>query len=118
ARPVDARALVLQRRSAVDFDGSTGLDLASFVRMLDATRMASCLRSLDAPRRVHLALFVHRIVGLAPGLYVLPRTARGESLLSETVGETRGWEPVADLPGELPLVRVASGDARELGRDV
>src|SRR5262249_59112141 len=71
----DARALFHRRRSAVAMDGHTGTDaptfFASLQRVGDAT--APPLALLPWRCRVHLLLFVHRIEGLEPGLYLLVR---------------------------------------------
>jgi len=71
----DARALILQRRSALAFDGRTSIDLSRFTAMLSRV-MPGRHTPWDAlwwTPRIHLALFVHRVDGLEPGVYVLPR---------------------------------------------
>ena len=71
-----AAALIRQRRSAVDMDARTGLSLDAFYSMLARTlpdRRHPLWTALDFPSRIHLCLFVHRIDGLSPGLYVLVR---------------------------------------------
>ena len=58
-------------------------------------------------------LFVHRVVGLEPGLYLLCRRA---DALDDLRGAFRAdflWEPVG---GDLPLVHLARGDCRALAR--
>ena len=74
-RDVDARALLLRRRSALAFDGRSAIDRAAFAGML-----SSVLPGAGPPwdglwwtARVHLVLFVHRVDGLPPGLYALVR---------------------------------------------
>src|SRR5713101_7806803 len=72
-RDLDAPTILLQRRSAVAFDGASFMDRVPFLRML--------LRVMPGPGapwdalwwspRIHLALFVHRVIGIAPGLYLL-----------------------------------------------
>jgi SagB-type dehydrogenase family enzyme len=117
SRPVpalDARALVLQRRSALAFDGRSAIDLAGFVRML-----ARVMPGAHAPwdvlwwdARIHLALFVQRVDGIEPGLYFLPREEGVVDRLKDAVGGEFLWESALD--GELPLVRLARGDCRRL----
>ena len=66
---------MLQRRSAVAFDGQSSIDRASFFRMLSSVMPGGAppWDTLWWTPRVHLALFVHRVDDLAPGLYLLPR---------------------------------------------
>ena len=71
--------IILQRRSAVAFDGRSSIDRD----LLRACSRASC-RGRGAPwnalwwtPRIHLALFVHRVDGVAPGLYVLRARSGG-----------------------------------------
>ena len=79
ARSVEAlypRRLILQRRSALAFDGRTALPRERFLAML--AKLHPSLPPFDAfdwPPHVHLALFVHRVEGLTPGVYVYSREA-------------------------------------------
>src|SRR5207245_995848 len=61
--------------------------------------------------RVHLAIFVHRVVGVAPGLYLLPRAAGAIEKLRAAFGREFLWEEAHDHP---PLVGLARGDCRRL----
>jgi hypothetical protein len=60
---------------------------------------------------IHLALFVHRVDDLAPGLYLLVRTDPAMAALRQAMRRGFLWEPAAD---GLPLVRLARGDCRRL----
>lgn len=112
-RSIEARALLLQRRSAVAFDGRSTLDRASFVDML--------ARLLPSPRapwaspwwapRVHLALFVHRVEGVPPGLYALLRDPRAFDQLRAAGRPDLLWEQADD---GLPLWCLARDDVRSL----
>jgi nitroreductase len=92
-----SRALILQRRSAVAFDGRSALQLERFLSMLSRLDPgAPPFDAIDWPPHVHLALFVHRVEGLVPGVYAYVRA-------TGVVGEWRAamrpeflWEPVAD----------------------
>jgi SagB-type dehydrogenase family enzyme len=71
-----SRELILQRRSALAFDGRSALPRAAFVAMLAKLQPSlSPFDALDWPPHVHLALFVHRVDGLVPGVYVYLRDA-------------------------------------------
>jgi hypothetical protein len=65
--------------------------------------------------RIHLALFVHRVDGLAPGLYMLVRDEAAVDRLRTACGRAFLWERV---DGPLPLFALAPGDCRALSRRV
>jgi SagB-type dehydrogenase family enzyme len=114
-----AATLIRQRRSAVAFDSVTTLSAARWFGMLDALLPRPDVPPLDAwawPPRVHLLLFVHRIDGVPPGLYLLARKAEA---LVELRGALRGqwdWSKVEPAPAHLPLYQLTVGDAREAAR--
>jgi SagB-type dehydrogenase family enzyme len=112
-RQVDARAIILKRRSALAFDGHSSIGRDLFFRMLSRV-----LPGRDAPwnilwwtPRVHLALFVHRVDDVGPGLYVLARDADGIDRLKAACGREFLWEQAHD---NLPFMCLARGDARAL----
>ncbi len=110
-----AAALIRQRRSAQAFDGTTGIDSRAFYRMLDMTLPRPGLPPWDAipwPPRIHLALFVHRVEGLPPGLYALPRLAEREATLRGALSPGFAWEPAERAPSHLPLYRLLAADTR------
>ena len=112
---IDARALILQRRSALAFDGRSAIDLPRFIAMLSRV-MPDRHAPWDAlwwTPRIHLALFVHRVDGLDPGLYVLPRGAAALDRLKDAVHREFLWERAAD---PLPLFRLLRGDGRALAQ--
>jgi SagB-type dehydrogenase family enzyme len=110
-----AAAIVRQRRSAVALDGTTSIALAELVRMLDA-----CLpRRGTAPwdvlpwrPRIHLALFVHRVRDLAPGVYLMERDAGVHAELVAMLGARALWERPAGVPEHLGLFRIGAADCR------
>jgi SagB-type dehydrogenase family enzyme len=110
-----ARALMLQRRSAVAFDSRTSIDARTFFGML-ARVMPGAAPPFDAiwwTPRIHLLLFVHRVTGVSPGLYVLGRDRRGSERLN---AEIRGHDTPESAHDLLPLVRLGQGDCRSLAR--
>ena len=92
-----ARAIILQRRSAVAFDGRSTLPRAAFLSMLARTRPdAAPWDAIDWPPHIHLLLFVHRVEGLTPGVYAY---LRDPAVLPEWRQAMRSeflWEPVND----------------------
>jgi SagB-type dehydrogenase family enzyme len=117
APPSYPAAIILQRRSAVALDGRSSIDADGFFAML-AGAMPSSGAPWDAlwwDARIHLALFVHRVDGIDPGLYLLPRNPATTDRLREALGRDFLWETVT---GALPLVRLARGDCRRLAQRV
>lgn len=102
-----AMALFRQRRSAQAFDGRTAISAQTFYRMLDMTLPRAGVAPWDSvpwAARVHLVVFVHRVEGLRPGLYVFARSASGEALLRERVQRAEfQWQPVGGCPSHLAL---------------
>ena len=92
---LSARSMILQRRSALAFDPGGGLGRDAFVSMLRRLRPpAPPWDAIDWPPHVHLALFVHRVKDLVPGLYAY---LRDEMVLPEWRSAMRPdflWEPV------------------------
>ncbi len=114
-RALGLREIVRQRRSAVDFDGRTELALDDFARLLAQTTRGPALALPWAPR-VHLALFVHRVRGLEPGLYLAPRASTETPLLRAAFEKPFEWARV-DLGAHGPeLWRLATGDQRATAR--
>jgi len=116
-RRIDARALLLQRRSAVAFDGRTAIGRAIFVdmlsRVLPGKRTPWTTSWWDA--RVHLAIFVHRVDDVPSGLYMLLRDPHALDRLRAACRPDFLWE--AEDTG-LPLWRLARADARALAARV
>jgi SagB-type dehydrogenase family enzyme len=118
-----AGQLIRQRRSAVSFDGKTSIVSATFFQMLGRVMPAAELPQLDRPMpwdvlpwkpAIHLLLFVHRVDGLTPGLYVLVRDREKLSLLQQSMNGELVWTPVPDCPEALPLYWLLEGDAKKL----
>lgn len=116
-----ASTLIRQRRSAVDFDGVTGIDRQTFFALLDALLPRAGVPPWDAlpwRPRVHPILFVHRVEGLPSGLYALPRSEEGAALLRANLRPDWLWEPAAGAPGHLPLHLLLPTDLRAAARTV
>jgi SagB-type dehydrogenase family enzyme len=112
-----AATLIRQRRSAVDFDAVTSISAQAFYAMLEAVQPGS-----DAPpwnawcddAVVHLALFVHRIEGLEPGLYLLLRSEAHLQPLREALPEAWLWRKTG--PEHLGLYLLLPHDLQEAAR--
>jgi SagB-type dehydrogenase family enzyme len=115
--PIDARHLFLKRRSAVAFDGTSSVDREAFLGMLAGIVPG------DGPPwdalwwrpRIHLALFVHRVDGVEPGLYLLVRDSSALDSLRRELTRDFLWAAASD---EMPLFCLAKGDCRRLAERV
>ncbi len=112
--PVAIRRLVRQRRSAVAFDGHSGITEGALYEILQKTRESA----LPWSPRVDLALFVHRVQGLVPGLYFLLRDPARRDALREAMDDGFEWAVPGACPDDLDLFRLAEGDARALAQRV
>lgn len=115
----DAGSLIRRRRSAVAMDGRTGMTAATFFRMLARTLPTAACRPWDVipwTPRVHLGLFVHRVEGLAPGLYALVRNDEHVDALRASMHENFAWCQVPAAPAWLPCYLLAEMDTRDSAR--
>ena len=104
-------------------DGSTAISQAAFFRMLARLMPTHDGRSMpwDAipwRPRIHLGLFVHRVDGLLPGLYGLPRDPDKLAALKEVMHRQFRWQRVPTCPPGLPLYLLEEGDGRALAATV
>ncbi len=118
-----AEKAILGRRSALAMDGSTAISQAAFFRMLARlipTRGGQSMPWDAIPwrPRIHLGLFVHRVDGLPPGLYALPRDPDRLAALKEVMRREFRWQRVPTCPPGLPLYLLQEGDCRALAASV
>ncbi len=116
---LSAVQIIKQRRSAQAFDGITAITADTLFRMLDATLPRSGIPPFDAwpwPPKVHLALFVHRVSGLPPGLYLFCRREAAVEKLHSAKAEDYDFEPVEHCPAHLRLFRLLRADTRQAAR--
>jgi len=104
----DAPALpiIRGRRSATGLDRQATLDADRFHRMLTRLVPTLCTSpwdALDGEPLVDLHLMVHRVEGLAPGLYTLVRTPGGHEALAASLNPEFSWQRPKGCPEWLPL---------------
>lgn len=119
--PLSARQIVRQRRSAVAMDGRTGITRDAFYQILLKVmpgRDQVPFSTLPWRPRIHLALFVHRVEGLEPGIYFLNRNGRDLSGLEEQLNPDYTWTRPKACPQSLDLWCLLLGDARPLARTI
>ena len=92
------------------------LSQTDFYRMLAAVLPTTAAFELWRwPPKIHLFIFVHRVEGLAPGLYALPRRNSALEQLQAATLTDFDWQKVAEA---IPLYRLYSGECRQIAKTV
>lgn len=110
-----ATQIIRQRRSAQQFDGKMSpMPQSDFYRMLAAVLpTTAAFEPWRWPPKIHLFIFVHRVEGLAPGIYALPRHNDVlEQLQAATLADF-DWQKVSET---IPLYHLHSGDCRQVAK--
>ena len=124
---LNAGQIIRQRRSAVSFDGRTSITAATFFRMLQLVMPCVDRPQMERPMpwdvwpddpAIHLLLFVHRVEGLTPGLYVLVRDPKKLLFIQQSMNPELIWSNAPGCPTDLPLYWLLEGDARKLAVQV
>ena len=125
--PPTAGHIIRQRRSALAFDGKTSLSMGRFFTMLARVmpRVERDLCNRPMPwdvlpwaASIHLVLFIHRVDGLVPGLYLLVRDPIKVKPLMKSMRPEFVWTSPPGCPIDLPLFLLQEGDARQLAAEV
>lgn len=106
-------SIIRQRRSAQAYDGKTAITKNNFFAILDKTipRSHSAPFDLEPGKiSVHLLIFVHRVVGMDPGLYFLIRNEKDLTDIKHNCHPYFFWERVHDAPQMLPLYLLNKGN--------
>lgn len=122
-----AGQIIRQRRSAVSFDGKTSISAATFFRMMERVVPRADRPQLDRPMpwdvwpyepAIHLLIFVHRVEGLTPGLYLLVRDPKKLSSIQHSMNSELTWSSTPGCPEDLSLYWLLEGDAKKLAVQV
>ena len=122
---VSAYQIIHQRRSAVAFDGKTSISAQQFFTMLErvmpypdrpVAQRPMPWDSLPWDPTIHLALFVHRVDGLLPGIYMLLRNADPalKAIFQQAMHEQFVWTIPEQCPASLPLYLLEDGNAQRI----
>lgn len=110
-----AAVLIRQRRSAQRFDARARLPLARLWPLLRALHPSHLpWDAWPATPRVHVLVFAHRVDGLTPGAYLLPRSTAGRDVMARTLPAELAaalGQPVPGAPADAPLLRLADNPA-------
>jgi hypothetical protein len=124
AQEINMARLIRQRRSAQAYDGQTGMALPDFMRLLSALMPQSDVpvwRSWPYPARIQPVFFIHRVEGLAPGLYVQVRNPDLQENLRAQFNPKFDWEiPGSDATqasfAQLGFYHLVSANAQAAAR--
>ena len=126
---VSAHRIIHQRRSAVALDGTTSISAQQFFTMLErvmphvdrpVAQRPMPWDSLPWDPTIHLALFVHRVDGLLPGIYMLLRNDDPalKTSFQEAMHEQFVWAVPEPCPASLPLYLLEDGNAQRIATQV
>ena len=105
-----AQGIIQQRRSAQKFDPSNNqLDVTIFLQQLQKTLASNEVpfNVLPYAPQVHLAIFVHNVTGIEPGLYLWCRNQSHLASLKKQMSATFSWDEVII---DQPLYLLQQGD--------
>jgi SagB-type dehydrogenase family enzyme len=113
-----AAEIIRHRRSAQRFDSKYTMDSGSFFHLLDSLlpRPGLPWDIWNYAARIHPLIFVHRVEGLAPGLYVLPRRPHVERVLRSALDKNFLWRRVVTAPSHMAVQQLSLGDLRHTAR--
>ena len=120
-QPLSLRRIIRQRRSAVAMDGRGSIGRDTLTQILGKTLTGPGqipFSTLPWRPLAHLAVFVHRVEGLEPGLYLLVRDPAQTEALQEAMKKSLAWEKPSSCPADLDLYRLADGDTRAVARQL
>ncbi len=120
ASEANAARIILGRRSAQRFDSKFTMSGEAFYRLLDCL-LARPITPWDVWRfapRLHPVFFIHRVEGLEPGFYALPRHLEAAGALRAALRPDFLWQTVAGAPAHLPFVKLLPADCRAVARTV
>lgn len=118
-----AGQIILQRRSLLACDGRTSIAAERFYRMLTrlmpgverpANRRPMPWDTMPWDPTIHLGMFVHRVDGIASGLYLLVRDPVEIDRLKRAMHARFAWSTPPGCPVDLPLCLLEAGDAKRL----
>jgi SagB-type dehydrogenase family enzyme len=124
------RQVLHKRRSAIDVDVKFVLQRESFYQMLwksmpsgynnqvQGDQIQFPFRVLPWKSEMHMAIFVHKVSGLAKGLYVLVRNNDHEKLLRKAMRPDFKWEKPEKCPQHLPLYLLAESNCELLAKQL
>ena len=121
ARSKSVLEVLRGRRSAVAMDGETSLPVDEFYRLLwrvHPKRNAGFFQDLPFGCQTAMVLFVHRVTGVPPGLYLFSRGDEQGKKLKGALRDDFEWVTPLGCPEELDLWLLKAGDFQECAQAV
>ncbi len=119
SRELAASSIIRQRRSAQEFDSNGSITAQVLYRMLDLTLPRQTIPPWDSiswEPRLHLLIFIHRVEGLEPGLYLFLRNDGIRNKFQAGIKREYEWLKPKECPEHLQLFRLETGDARNAAK--
>jgi SagB-type dehydrogenase family enzyme len=116
-----AATLIRQRRSCLGLDGRTAISATTLFAMLDRLLPRPGVPPWDMlawSPLIHLGLFLHRVSGLPPGLYLFERDLAVDQRLRAAVRAKFEWKRPEGCPAHLPFFLLERRDFRKLAQMV
>ncbi len=115
-------SLIRQRRSGQAFSAKTSaISQNEFYCLLNSLLTiadTSSARYWDFPALLHPIIFVHRVNGVEPGLYALPRHQQAFMQMQQIMDNQFHWTRPDHCPPELPLYLLSHADSRKQARSI
>lgn len=113
---LQAKSIIQRRRSAQRFDGQTSMEAKDFFRVLD-----SLMPRTDTPPwdtfpwqpSIHIVLFIHRVNGLEPGLYIMLRNETAIDTVKSALSDKMEWLQISSAPEHLNLYRLIKANSQK-----
>lgn len=115
---LDVANLIKQRRSALAFQPEkqmSQIDLMKILQALLPEQRHIPFDLIPESARIHPVLFIHRVEGLSPGLYALPRNREAKDRLQAAMDSRFAWQKVNN---SLPLYLLEKGDAQAISKRI
>jgi len=116
---VEAATIIRQRRSAQHFDNTSIMSQDVFYQLLDKILTRKNIPPFDllhVPACIHPILFIHRVDGLAKGLYALPRNNSAVDLLKTEMRDNFLWQAIESCPSHIPLYKLILANSQNAAR--
>lgn len=115
---LSAQQIIKRRRSAVAMDAVTSITKNQLLSILDKTLPRAAIPPFDinlGDPMIHLVLFIHRVEGLAPGVYILVRHPGDLDQLKTKLHRDYTWDSVAP---DFPLYQLSLADVTTISANL
>lgn len=89
-----AADIILSRRSGQAYDGTATYNRADFEQLI-STLKPGTTQLIPESTAVHILCFVHSVEGLEPGIYLIPRSDSGATLIQNRIQRWQPWTEIS-----------------------